>query len=165
VYATVLDISWDDAGADKAPHRVSARFVKCDEWDADLELQQENDRAYAALLPLRNTELARVPPSFEPLSSKNSRGQICTMGRLICSLIRSALNVSRRQREMAVDAVLIMGGNIRGGVDIIQILGTIYKNGFDIVQLLVITMYRLVGVDALLNRRHGEKPTISIIRK
>jgi hypothetical protein len=39
------------------------------------------------------------------------------MGRYICSLLKSAMNVSRRQRSMRVDAVLLMGGNIRGGTD------------------------------------------------
>jgi hypothetical protein len=40
------------------------------------------------------------------------------MGQLICSLLRSSLNVKRgRQRTHFVDAVLLMGGNIRGGTD------------------------------------------------
>ena len=45
-------------------------------------------RAYDALLPLRNTELARVPVSFSPLSSVNSRGAVTTMGKYILSLIK-----------------------------------------------------------------------------
>ena len=66
---------------------------------------------------MRNTELARVPPTFHPLSSAGSRASVCTMGKFICSLIRSAMNVSRRQRQHSVDAVLLMGGNIRGNTD------------------------------------------------
>mmetsp|Transcript_14772 Transcript_14772/g.23101 ORF Transcript_14772/g.23101 Transcript_14772/m.23101 type:complete len:703 (+) Transcript_14772:196-2304(+) len=117
VYATVLEMSWDnDSKEEKQPH-IRAKFVKCDEWAADEDLEAENERAYEALAPLRNTELARVPPPFEPLSSVNSRGCVCTMGKLICSLLKSALNTSRRQRKLMVDAVILMGGNIRGGTD------------------------------------------------
>ena len=91
--------------------------MKTEDWEPDEELQKENDEAYDVLLPLRNTELAGVPARFEPLSSKDSRGKVCTMGNLVCSLLRAALNIDRRQREVAVDAVLLMGGNIRGGTD------------------------------------------------
>ena len=68
-------------------------------------------------MPLRNTELARIPPLFEPLSSVNSRGSVTTMGQFICSLLRSSLNTKRRQRDNRVDAVILMGGNVRGGED------------------------------------------------
>jgi len=74
-------------------------------------------RAYNALLPLRNTELAREPPNYEPLSSMNSRGCVTSMGKFICSLIKSSMNVTRRQHAHKVDAVILMGGNIRGGTD------------------------------------------------
>lgn len=116
IYATVLEICWDDASS-KNP-KISARFVKTSDWDPDASLYEENTKAYDALLPLRNTELARVPSSFEPLSSVNARGSVTTMGKLICSLLRSSLNVRRgRQRTHLVDAILLMGGNIRGGTD------------------------------------------------
>ena len=69
--------------------------------------------AYDALEPLRNTELARVPARFEPLSSNNSRGSVCSMGTYICSLLKSSLSVTRSQRSHKIDAVLLMGGNIR----------------------------------------------------
>ena len=55
--------------------------------------------------------------TFSPLSSVNSRGAVTTMGKFILSLVKSAMNVARRQRAMKVDAVLLMGGNIRGGMD------------------------------------------------
>jgi len=116
VYATILELSWDDASSSSRP-TVRAKFVKTADWEPDAELQLENERAYDALLPLRNTELARVPPTFTPLSSVGSRGRVCTMGKFICSLLKSSLNVSRRQRDHMVDAVLLMGGNIRGGTD------------------------------------------------
>lgn len=86
-------------------------------WRPDPVLAEKNERAYDALIPLRNTELARVPPSFEPFSSNNSRGSVCTMGKFICSLIKSSLNMPRRQRQHQVDAVLLMGGNIRGNAE------------------------------------------------
>ncbi|KAI2489583.1 hypothetical protein MHU86_25002 [Fragilaria crotonensis] len=64
IYATVLEICWDDASS-KNP-KISARFVKTSDWEPDAILNEENTKAYDALLPLRNTELARVPSSFEP---------------------------------------------------------------------------------------------------
>lgn len=114
-YATVLEISWKDATVDEP--KISARFVKCDLWEPDPILREENERAYEVLQPMRNTELARVPPSFEPLSSNGSRESVCTMGKFICSLLKSSMNVSRRQRKHQVDTVLLMGGNLRGNAD------------------------------------------------
>ena len=114
-YATVLEISWPDSETSKP--KVRSRFVRCQDWEADPIEEDLNERAYDALVPLKNTELARVPPTFEPLTSNNSRGSVCTMGKYICSLIRSAMNVSRRQKSLQVDAVLLMGGNIRGNAD------------------------------------------------
>lgn len=116
VYATIMEMSWPDGAADKRP-KVRAKFVKTADWTPDPDLHEQNIRAYDALAPLHNTELARVPPSFEPLSSNASRGKVCTMGRFICTLLRSSLNSTRRQREHRVDAVILMGGNIRGGKD------------------------------------------------
>jgi hypothetical protein len=116
IYATVLEMTWSNAQADKEP-KIRATFVKTSDWEPEPVLDEENARAYDALAPLRNTELARVPPSFEPLSSVNSRGCVCTMGQYICTLLRSSLNASRRQRQHMVDGVLLMGGNIRGGTD------------------------------------------------
>lgn len=115
-YATLLEISWKDGDESTKPD-IRAKFVKCDDWEADPVLDEENERAYDALEPLRNTELARVPTRFEPLSSNNSRGSVCTMGIFLCSLIRSSMNVSRRQRKHDIDAVLLMGGNVRGNAD------------------------------------------------
>jgi hypothetical protein len=115
VYATVLEISWRDASV--VQPEINARFVKCDHWKPDPVMQEANERAYEVLQPMRNTELARVPPSFEPLSSNGSRERVCTMGKFICSLLKSSMNVSRRQRKLQVDAVLLMGGNVRGNAD------------------------------------------------
>ena len=114
IAATVLQLSWPSAASPSRP-QVRASFVEVANWRPDEALLRETSRAYSALLPLRNTELSRVPPTFEPLSSSNSRGTVCTMGKYICSLLKSSLNTVRRQRAHAVDAVLLMGGNIRGG--------------------------------------------------
>lgn len=116
IAATVLQLSWAD-GASPARPAVRASFVETAAYTPDAALLAETRAAYRALLPLRNTELARVPPTFEPLSSRNSRGAVTTMGRYLCSLLKSSLNSARRQRAHAVDAVLLMGGNIRGGAD------------------------------------------------
>jgi 2',3'-cyclic-nucleotide 2'-phosphodiesterase (5'-nucleotidase family) len=114
-YASVVEISW--SSKDNAKPKIRSRFVKCQEWEADPISAEINERAYDALIPLRNTELAQVHKSFEPLSSNGSRSSVCTMGKYICTLIRSSLNVSRQQRKHAVDSVLLMGGNIRGNTD------------------------------------------------
>jgi hypothetical protein len=115
IYAMVLGVLWEDATSEKP--KIRACFVKCDDYEADPILQEENERAYDALIPLRNTELAKVPATSEPLSSNGSRKSVCTMGKYICSLIRSSMNLSRRQRRHEVDTVLLMGGNIRGNAD------------------------------------------------
>jgi 2',3'-cyclic-nucleotide 2'-phosphodiesterase (5'-nucleotidase family) len=118
VYATVLELIWPNAQAVGKEPVIKATFVKTADWEPDAALAEECERAYDALAPLRNTELARVPPSFEPLSSVNSRGTVTSMGEYLCTLLRSSLNVSRRQRSnFIIDAVFLMGGNIRGGTD------------------------------------------------
>jgi len=123
VYATMLEISWsniptmDASGGDdhgKEPPTIGAKFVSVEDFPADPVLDEANERAYDALEPLRNTELARVPSKYEPLSSDNSRGSVCTMGTYICSLLKSSMSVTRRQHSYRIDAVLLMGGNIRG---------------------------------------------------
>jgi len=121
-YATVLEISWPNEEAEKPT--IRSRFVKCENYKADAAFDEENERAYDCLLPLRNTELARVPPNFEPLTSNGSRDSVCTMGKFICSLIKSSLNRSsslNSSRKYQIDSVLLMGGNIRGNAD--------YENG------------------------------------
>jgi len=114
IYATALEICWEDNDAPKP--KIKARFVKTSEWEADKDLAKECESAYHALAPLRDTELARVPIMFQPLSSVGSRGKVCTMGKLVCSLIKSALNCDRNCKR-SIDAVLLMGGNIRGGTE------------------------------------------------
>lgn len=114
-YATMLELSWSDATQEKP--KIRAKFVKVDEWAPNPASHEANERAYDALAPLRNTELAQIPDSFRPLTSNGSRESVCSMGKLICSMLRTSLNVSRRERQHRVDAVLLMGGNIRGNTD------------------------------------------------
>lgn len=117
VYATVLEMSWPNSDAPGKHPTIKATFVKTSDYEPDPQLAEENERAYDALLPLRNTQLAEVPPNFKPLSSVDARARVCTMGQYICTLLRSSLNSSRKEGEHSVDAVLLMGGNIRGGTD------------------------------------------------
>lgn len=113
VHAAVVEMSWKDETCTKPT--VESRFVKCSDWTPDPELQEQNERAYDALLPLRNTQLATVPKQYFPLSSGNARGEVCSMGQYICTLIKAAMTFERPHDN--VDAVLLMGGNIRGNVD------------------------------------------------
>jgi 2',3'-cyclic-nucleotide 2'-phosphodiesterase (5'-nucleotidase family) len=120
-YATAMEISWKtskdgDVVADTKPD-IRATFVRTQDWQADPLLEEENDRAYDALAPLRNTELASIPEPFFPLTSADARGSVCTMGQYICTLLRSSLNKYRSERGYGVDAVLVMGGNVRGGTE------------------------------------------------
>ena len=115
-FAAVVEVCWD--GQKSSKPTISSRFVKTSDWEPCPILQETNKCAYNALLPLRMTELARVPKVFEPLSSSNSRGSVTSMGTFICSLLRSSMNVKRgRRRSDFVDAVILMGGNIRGNTD------------------------------------------------
>ena len=115
VYSTVLEILWKSPTQEKPT--IRARFVKNSDWEPEPVLEDECERAYDALAPLRKTELSRVPPTFEPLQSGNARGSVCSMGKYICSLLKSALNVRLRRRTHMADAVILMGGNIRGNID------------------------------------------------
>ena len=109
VYATVLEVIWDQANQEKP--RIRSAFVETATFDPCSILKSQTDAAYDVLLPLRNTELIHVPNCFEPLSSANARGRVTTMGKFICTLIKDSLN----QTGEKIDAVILMGGNIRGG--------------------------------------------------
>jgi len=111
IHAAIIEVSWEDSSSTKP--KIESKFARCSDWTPDPILAEENKRAYDALLPLRNTELASVPAEFEPLSSGNTRGEVSTMGKYICTLIREAMNSNQNDQ---IDAVLLMGGNIRGNV-------------------------------------------------
>lgn len=118
-YATVLEVIYDNADQNGAEPRIRSRFVKTSTFKPCPVLKEQTDSAYDVLLPLRNTELVRVPSRFEPLSSVNARGAVTTMGQFICTLIKDSLNqqIQQRDGEQSIDACILMGGNIRGGED------------------------------------------------
>jgi 2',3'-cyclic-nucleotide 2'-phosphodiesterase (5'-nucleotidase family) len=121
IHATVLELIWDTTAPAGSIPKIRSSFVEVGKWEADPELKKKTDAAYEVLAPLRNTELVGVLASFQPLSSRNSRGEVCTMGRLICSMLKTSLEQNRDPGQSRVDAVVLMGGNIRGGED--------YENG------------------------------------
>lgn len=110
VYATVLEIVFPEGQSKPV---IRSNFVEMAAYEPDPELKLETDAAYDVLEPLRNTELAGILPQFKPLSSKNARGSLTTMGRLICSMLKTALE----QTVGNIDAVILMGGNIRANED------------------------------------------------
>merc|ERR1712232_540425 len=74
------------------------------------------EKANAVLDPLRKTQLARIPQSFRPLTSFNSRGSCVSMGRYLLSKIRDAINMDDKLGgERSCDCALLKGGNVRGG--------------------------------------------------
>lgn len=115
VYAAVMEIVWD---TDKsgAP-TIRNNFVKTSQFEPDPVLKEKADAAYDVLLPLRNTMLMGIPPAFRPLTSKNARGSVTTMGKLVCSILKEALSQTHADddkfKERKIDAVILMGGNIR----------------------------------------------------
>ena len=119
VYATVLEMIWDDFEQLGKKPRIRSRFVKTSTFEPCPVLKEQTDKAYDVLLPLRNTELVRVPSRFEPLSSVNARGRVTTMGRFVCTLIRDSLNQTQQRdgEGQSIDCCILMGGNIRGGED------------------------------------------------
>jgi 2',3'-cyclic-nucleotide 2'-phosphodiesterase (5'-nucleotidase family) len=117
VHAAVVEISWPNDNASSDVPRIRNAFVEVATFPADPLLKKKTDAAYDVLAPLRNTELAMVPPHYFPLSSKKARAELCTVGRLVCDFLRASLEQSREPGESRVDAVILMGGNIRGGED------------------------------------------------
>ena len=126
VHATVLEVIWDSPDQAGKQPRIRSRFVKTSSFAPCPVLKAQTDAAYDVLLPLRNTELMKVPPRFEPLSSVNSRGSVTSMGVFLCTLLRDALNASQQSQQDTeeedddtcatfIDSVILMGGNIRGG--------------------------------------------------
>jgi len=110
-HCTVLEVIFKKG---EAKPTIRSSFVDVSKWNPNVELKEKTDRAYDVLLPLRNTELAGILPQYEPLTSKDARGSTCTMGKLICSMLKSSLD---QTQKTPVDAVVLMGGNIRGGED------------------------------------------------
>ena len=115
VCAAVLEVSWADGQTFNDKPRIRNAFVDVSNFEPDPDLRKQTKAAYKVLAPLRNTELAKVPQKYFPLSSKNARGELCTMGRLICTILKTSIEQTREVGVSKVDAVILMGGNIRGG--------------------------------------------------
>ncbi len=107
VAAAVIEIVWPDASS--ANPVILNSFVETASYSTCPELKEETDSAYDVLVPLQNTELVGILLQYRPLSSENTRGSVTTMGTLICSMLKAALN----QTMGDIDAVILMGGNIR----------------------------------------------------
>mmetsp|Transcript_29069 Transcript_29069/g.64483 ORF Transcript_29069/g.64483 Transcript_29069/m.64483 type:complete len:745 (+) Transcript_29069:159-2393(+) len=122
IYATVLEMVWDSTDQAGSKPRIRSTFVETSTYPPCPVLKAQTDAAYDVLLPLRNTELVRVPSRFEPLSSVNARGSVTTMGMFLCTLIKDSLNQTLKSEgeEELIDAVILMGGNIRGGEDYME---------------------------------------------
>lgn len=111
-HAVMLDIIWDTH--DSAP-RIEVELLKVADFVADATLAKTVKEVYSTLDHLRYTHVVKVPASFQPLSSMNSRGCCTSAARFICSEIRCALNLKCLEGVSShCDCVLINGGNFRG---------------------------------------------------
>jgi len=118
--AFVIDITWPSANRSSRIETVSitAELVACKDWPPDPDLQNIADQAYAVLDPLRHTQLAKIPASYRPLTSFNSRGCRVSMGTFLLSRIRDAVNMHTQiGNQPRCHCALLKGGNIRGGRD------------------------------------------------
>jgi len=113
VHAAVIEISYPTPEATEP--KIRSAFVETAKFKPCPELKKQTDAAYQVLAPLRNTELAMIPPQYFPLTSKEARAECCTMGKLVCDMLRASLEQTREPGEATVDSVILMGGNIRGG--------------------------------------------------
>ena len=116
-YSAVVEVTWKNNADPNEKPTIKSRFVRTRDWVADPLCEKQNLKAYDALAPLRNTELAQIPPELEPITSNGARSSVCSMGQYICTLLRKALNSRTKSRDYKIDAVLLMGGNIRGNMD------------------------------------------------
>jgi hypothetical protein len=113
--AFMVDVTWASASPSAAP-RITAELLNVTDWPADPELKATADRANSVLDPLRKTQLARIPQSYRPLTSFNSRGSSISMGRYLLSKLRDAINMDDKLGgERSCDCALLKGGNVRGG--------------------------------------------------
>merc|ERR1711970_1154953 len=115
-YAVVLDLIWDTVDSDSTP-RIEASTIPVADYEPDMDLQAELDKAYAVLKPLLKTELATIPNSFNPLTSLGPRERRVSMATYLLTQLRNALNMDCENYPDHCDCVIIKGGNIRGERD------------------------------------------------
>eukprot|EP00435_Cladocopium_sp_Y103_P005238 s1644_g1.t1 len=114
-HAIQLDFIWDSA--DSQHPRIEVDLLRVADFEADAVLADTVKEVYSNLDHLRYTHIVKVPPSYQPLSSINSRGSCTSAARFLCSEIRCALNLDCVEEAQHCDCVLINGGNFRGERD------------------------------------------------
>lgn len=112
IVATVVDLSWPD-GQPESSVQVSAGHINVTDWQPDQALAQIAKEAYAALDPLRQTQLAVVPPKYRPLTSRRPRERRVSVATYLCTLLRSGLDAL----GVGVDIVIIQGGFFKASLD------------------------------------------------
>lgn len=113
-HAVVLDLSWPSAG-DDVTVQVSAEILKVSDFEPDPHLVPLVEKAYQPLEGLLQTQIVKIPECVRPLTSLGARNRRVSAGTFLLSALRDALNSGGKSRN--VDAVLIKGGNVRGGRD------------------------------------------------
>ena len=113
-HAVILDLIWESPDA-KVP-TVEAEIVNVSDWSPDEEMSQAVRQAYSVLDKLEHTEVCKVPECYRPLESEGARDHVVNMAHFLFGELRTALNMQDRPQDRPhVDAVIISGGNIRGG--------------------------------------------------
>lgn len=109
-FAVVVDITWENSNKDCNPS-VNAETVHVNDWAPDEEAYAIMKAAMQVLTAMRQTTLMIPGKAFRPLTSVGIRRTSVTMGTLLCTEIRKAINSSE---GLECDACLIKGGAFRG---------------------------------------------------
>lgn len=109
--AVILDLVFKK---DSKTPNISAEHVTVADWTPDAELEKAAKDAMSVLEKLENTTIATISDEYRPLHSVDPRGQDVTIAHFLFKIFKDALNAGLD--EDRVDAVLISGGNVRGGI-------------------------------------------------
>ena len=115
-YAVVVDLIWESSSSASTP-TIEVSTIPVADYAPDPELEIEVKKAYSVLDPLLKTDLATIPETYSPLSSRGVREHRATMATYLCTQVRHALNLETENYEDHCDCVMIRGGNIRGERD------------------------------------------------
>ena len=111
--AVILDVIYEE-GVNEP--KIQAEHVEVKKWKENKKLREIADKALSVLGKLENTEIAKIPQRYRPLSSVDARSQDETVSHFLFSELKNALNSRDTDANVpSVDAVFISGGNIRGG--------------------------------------------------